>query len=58
MEDWQKLAYDHEQTVKYFHALADARFKLLELIPVVTGGAVVALNPIRFRAGCSGYSGS
>jgi hypothetical protein len=45
MEDWEKLAYDHEQTVKYFHALADTRFKLLAFVPLVTGGAVVALSP-------------
>lgn len=45
MENWEKLAYDHEQTVKYFHALADTRFKLLAFVPLVTGGAVVALSP-------------
>jgi len=45
MEDWEKLAYDHEQTTKYFHALADTRFKLLAFVPLVTGGAVVALSP-------------
>lgn len=44
MGPWQKLSYDHEQAVKYFHALADARFKLLALIPLVTGGAVAALG--------------
>ncbi len=46
MDDWQKLAYDHEQTTKYFHALADARFKLLALVPLVTGGAFATLNPV------------
>jgi|ERR1700730_13598127 len=46
MDNWEKLAYDHEQTTKYVHALADARFRLLALVPVVTGGAVVALSPM------------
>jgi hypothetical protein len=46
MDSWKKLAYDHDQTVKYFHTLADARFKLLALVPLVTGGAVVALSPV------------
>jgi hypothetical protein len=45
MENWEKLAYDHEQTTKYFHALADARFKLLAFVPLVTGGAIVAMSP-------------
>jgi len=43
MTDEEKLRLDYEQTTKYFHALADARFKLLALVPVVTGFGIGAL---------------
>ena len=43
MTDEEKLRLDYEQTTKYFHALADARFKLLALVPTVTGVSIGAL---------------
>ncbi len=33
MTDEEKLRLDYEQTTKYFHELAEARFKLLALVP-------------------------
>ena len=39
MDTDEKRKCDYEQTTKYFHALADVRFKLLGLLPVVTGTA-------------------
>ncbi len=44
MDVEEKLRLDYEQTVKYFHALADVRFKLLTLLPLITGGAVGLLQ--------------
>ena len=42
-----KLRIDYEQTVKYFLSLADTRFRLLALVPTITGIAVALLarNP-------------
>jgi len=42
MED-KKLQVDYERTAQYFFHLADTRFKLLGLLPVVTGLAVSTL---------------
>lgn len=40
--DWEneRMKVDYEQTVKYFHVLADIRFKLIALVPVLTGAAI------------------
>jgi len=35
-----KLKLDYEETTRYHHQLADSRFKLLALVPVVTGAAI------------------
>ena len=43
MTDEEKLQLDYEQTTKYFHALADARFKLLALVLTVTGVSIGVL---------------
>jgi hypothetical protein len=43
MSEEDKLRLDYEQTTKYFHALADARFKLLAFVPTVTGVSIGAL---------------
>lgn len=37
--EFERLKLDYEQTTKYFHTLADVRFKLLALVPVVAGAA-------------------
>jgi hypothetical protein len=42
MED-KKLQVDYERTTQYFFHLADTRFKLLGLLPVVTGLALSTL---------------
>ena len=44
MDADEKLKFDYDQTTKYFHALAEIRFKLLGLLPVVTGTAVGVLQ--------------
>jgi hypothetical protein len=44
MEAEEKLKLDCEQTTKYFHSLAEVRFKLLGLLPVVTGTAIGLLQ--------------
>lgn len=43
----RRLLLDYETTVKYFLALADTRFRLLALVPTITGIAVALLarNP-------------
>ena len=41
-EELRKL--DYEQTTLYLHALAEARFRLLGFIPIVTGAALVFLS--------------
>ena len=40
----EKLKLDYEQTGQYFHELAGVRFKLLALVPVVTGAAISLLG--------------
>jgi hypothetical protein len=45
MQSWEKLRLDYEQTRAYFHALEEIRFKLLALVPVVTGVAFAAIDP-------------
>lgn len=35
-----KLKLDYEKTTQYFHELAATRFKLLAIVPVVTGAAI------------------
>ena len=35
---------DYEQTVAYFHALHDVRFKLLAFLPVISGVALLSLH--------------
>lgn len=37
---WDNLRLDYEHTMKYFHALHESRFKLLALLPIVTGTAI------------------
>ncbi len=37
------LKFDYEQTLKYFLSLADTRFRLLGLVPTITGIAVALL---------------
>ncbi len=44
MDKDEKLKLDYEQTVAYYHHLADSRFKLLALIPIVTGAAIGLLS--------------
>jgi hypothetical protein len=44
MEREEKLKLDYTETAKYFHALADVRFKLLALVPLITGAAVGVLQ--------------
>src|SRR5260370_28466964 len=44
MEREEKLKLDYTETAKYFHALADVRFKLLALVPLITGAAVGILQ--------------
>jgi hypothetical protein len=36
---------DYEQTTAYFHALAETRFKLLALLPIASGTALIVLDP-------------
>jgi hypothetical protein len=44
MDKDEKLKLDYQQTTNYYHQLADSRFKLLALIPVVTGAAIGLLS--------------
>jgi len=44
MDTQEKLKLDYEQTTKYFHTLADIRFKLLALVPLATGAAIGLLS--------------
>jgi hypothetical protein len=44
MDSDEKLKLDYEQTTRYYHQLADSRFKLLTLIPIVTGAAIGLLG--------------
>jgi len=38
--DYEKLKLDYEQTAHYFHELHNVRFRLLALVPIVTGAAI------------------
>ncbi len=42
--DNRLLQLDYKQTTAYFHALAETRFKLLALLPITTGTAIVVLD--------------
>ncbi len=42
--DEERLRLDYQQTLTYFQALSDVRFKLLAFVPTVSGTAV-ALVP-------------
>jgi len=44
MDTDEKLKLDYEQTTAYYHQLADSRFKLLALVPIVTGAAIGLLS--------------
>lgn len=44
MDNEEKLELDYDQTAKYIHTLADARFKLLAFVPLVTGAAIGLLR--------------
>jgi hypothetical protein len=44
MDRDEKLKLDYEQTTTYYHQLADSRFKLLALVPIVTGAAIGLLS--------------
>ena len=44
MDRDEKLKLDYEQTTGYYHHLADSRFRLLALVPVVTGTAIFLLS--------------
>ena len=44
MDRDEKLKLDYEQTIAYYHHLADSRFKLLALVPIVTGAAIGLLS--------------
>ncbi len=44
MDRDERLKLSYEETTKYFHALADARFKLLALVPIATGTAIGLLR--------------
>lgn len=60
MDKDEKLKLDYEQTTIYYHQLADSRFKLLALIPIVTGAAIGLLNTgipssVVLVIGCLGF---
>jgi hypothetical protein len=60
MDKDEKLKLDYEQTTNYYHQLADSRFKLLALIPVVTGAAIGLLSTgipssVVLVIGCLGF---
>ena len=38
------IQLDYEQTIAYFHALHDVRFKLLAFLPVISGAALLAIE--------------
>lgn len=44
MEEDERLKLDYDQTTKYYYALADIRFKLLALVPIVTGTAISVVD--------------
>ena len=43
MDERRNQLTDYEQTTTYFHALHDVRFKLLALIPIVSGSAIILI---------------
>jgi hypothetical protein len=45
-DPWDNLRLDYEQTLKYFYALHESRFKLLALLPVVTGAALSTADTV------------
>jgi hypothetical protein len=60
MDKDEKLKLDYEQTTIYYHQLADSRFKLLALIPIVTGAAIGLLSTgipssVVLVIGCLGF---
>jgi hypothetical protein len=44
MTEDEKIRLDYERTAQYFFHLADVRFRLLALLPVVSGTALVRLQ--------------
>ena len=48
MNEDEKIKLDYERTAQYFFHLADVRFRLLALLPIVSGTAL-ALVPDRFQ---------
>ena len=44
MDRDEKLKLDYEQTVAYYHHLADSRFNSLALVPIVTSAAIGLLS--------------
>lgn len=48
MTEDEKIRLDYERTAQYFFHLADVRFKLLALLPVVSGAAL-AIIPAHFE---------
>lgn len=44
LDDADKFRLDYEQTTHYFHELASVRFKLLAIVPIVTGAAIAFLE--------------
>ncbi len=43
MDPSQQFTADYEQTCAYFHVLHEVRFKLLVLLPIVSGSAVILM---------------
>jgi hypothetical protein len=48
MTEDEKIRLDYERTAQYFFHLADVRFRLLALLPIVSGAALVVV-PDRFQ---------
>lgn len=44
LDEEDKFKLDYEQTAQYFHELAAVRFKLLAIVPIVTGAAIALLD--------------
>lgn len=44
-QGFERLRLDYQETAEYFRELSGARFKLLALVPAVTGAALATLDP-------------